>query len=90
MRLKDIHFDISLRLPLFSYLHQLTELSSRCKYTPAKVLMRTESSSQNPITQISFDLVQFYTLILWHVGLAPSCILDLLTLSEVAETIQVA
>lgn len=43
----------------------LTELSSRCKYSSAKVLMRTEYSSQNPITQISFDLVQFYTLILW-------------------------
>lgn len=31
----------------------------------AKVLMRTEYTAQNPITRISFDLVQFLTLILW-------------------------
>lgn len=39
---------------------------------PAKVLMRTEYTSQNPITQISCDLVQFHTLILWPVTSAPS------------------
>lgn len=32
---------------------------------PARVLMRTEYISQDPINQISFDLVQFHTLILW-------------------------
>lgn len=67
MRLRDFTFwyHLTLTANLFVSRSQ-SELSSRCKYS-AKVLMRTEYSSQNPIIQISFDLVQFYTLILWTV-----------------------